>query len=192
MKHFFVIVVLLFVGCAPRSVHDTVLEKVAKEEKLRALLNESIRHFRSNKPESLSYAEAALRVAQELSPKDARVLDGIGSVYLRRGKLDFAKKYFQKAILASPRYDRPYAHLAIVAEAENNLIAAVELLQRAIVMNPLNARARVSLAYFVMRHNSSREAKAYAQQELRKAYQVQPFKDPELKKVLDELSKELN
>lgn len=97
----------------------------------------------------LDRAEAAFLVAHQLDPLDARAIDGLGCVALRRQQYDVAIKHFQRALQLQPDYDRPFAHLALVAHARGHDAAAKALLERALRMNPLNYRTRNNYAVFL-------------------------------------------
>ena len=85
-------------------------------------------------------AQAELEIAAELNNYDPRVLDGLGAVEYRFGRYDRAKLFFQQAIRENPKYDRPYAHLAMVAWVNGDRNASIDLLNKAIEINPLNRR----------------------------------------------------
>ncbi|MCB0359206.1 MAG: tetratricopeptide repeat protein [Bdellovibrionales bacterium] len=163
----FVLLALLISGCGRAVVIELSAEQQAsRESTLRELLETAVLNLRE--PGGLPDAEAALRVARDLAPDDPRVLDGLGSVRFRQGKLDQAEQYFREAILAEPAYDRAYAHLALVAEAQQDLSAARALLSLALRLNPMNFRARNNLALLSLRDGREEEAV----EEFLRAYQT--------------------
>lgn len=143
------------------------------ESKLQELLAKGVFDLEGNSKESVDRAQAAFELAKALSPEDPRVLDGLGSVAFRRGDYLKAKGLFQQAVMADESYDPAYMHIAAVAEHNGDLLAAYQLLQKAIEKNPLNYRAHNNLGVFLLKYNSKEEASVkHAKNELLKASQL--------------------
>jgi tetratricopeptide (TPR) repeat protein len=101
---------------------------------------------------------------------DPRVWDGLGSIEYRRENYELAEKYFKKSIKLNPSYDRPYMHLALIAEKRGDILASYQLLRIAIHKNPMNYKARNNLAVLLSNYsNGSREMQSSAYDEIVKA-----------------------
>ena len=85
----------------------SIEEEAYREQKVRELLEESVRQMERNTPVALDRAQAALELATTIKEKDVRVLDGLGCVSWRRGRPVESKQYFRKAIELDPYYSRP-------------------------------------------------------------------------------------
>ena len=188
--------ILLFavvsVGCGPRAVPLDIQGEVSMEFRLKELLTQGTLLMRRGDQAGLERAYAALEVARELSPFDPRVLDGIGCVEWRKGNPALAEFFFKEALKQNPEYDRAYAHLALIAERNGEVDAALELLQIAVAKNPLNYHSRTNLGALLLEASreegvkgklNSQEAKRIKEMaylELRKAYQSADKEDPVL------------
>jgi len=166
-----IVLVLSLSGCSLPGRESPDIEKSLRlEVSIQKLLVQAVDSLRRGDAHSLEDAESALLVARELDPQDARILDGLGCVALRRGDLSEAKALFQQSISARRDYDRPYAHLAEIAETQGDISAARELLEIAVRLNPLNPQTRTNYALFLREHLRDEAA---AKQEMEKAKQVQ-------------------
>ena len=142
MKLKIVMLVLVGAGCGQRIEPLTVEQQVNREQVVQRLLARGVDGLRGGDTAGIVSAEEAFQLAAEIAPWDCRVLDGLGAVAWSKRQPARAKALFQAAIRADPRYSRPYAHLALVAEAEGDREAALALLRLALEKNPLNYRAR--------------------------------------------------
>jgi Flp pilus assembly protein TadD len=132
-------------GCAvPRLLSPH--EQAQRYRKVEALLTQATLLMRKGSAEELNSAESALHLARELSPQNARVVDGLGCLALRRHDYANAKYQFNKALELDSSYDRPYAHLALIAEQSGRVEEARHLLSKALQLNPLNYRSRNNYA----------------------------------------------
>jgi|GEM_PF-3305824 len=156
-------------GCylPPPNTNPSLEDQVRLEDTLRSALTQATADLRQGDEPGLDRAFAALEVARDLAPNDPRVFDGLGAVEYRRRNSKLAESFFKRAISLNPDYDRPYAHLALIAEDRGDRAAAIELLKLAIKLNPLNFRARNNLAKLLK--DDGADAEAY--KELLKAYQ---------------------
>ncbi len=167
----------LFVACRlPPPL--TPEERAFREQKVRELLKQGNRELRAGDWHSLDRAQASYSTARELFPDDPRVIDGLGCVAWRKGNAQLAEFYFKRAVELSPIYDRPLAHLALVAESRGHHRAAAELLAQALAVNPLNYRARNNYAAVLINTNRTGEPLAEAHRELLKAYALAGPEDP--------------
>lgn len=142
-----IFLVFCIVGCAvpPADSPLTLEQELAREGKLRRLLLKATLEMKNADFHSLGRAEAALELARDLVPNDARVTDGLGCIEWRRGNIEMAEYLFKKAVEFNPEYDRAYAHLALIAESRGDIWAAIELFNIALRKNPLNYMARNNL-----------------------------------------------
>ena len=168
------------VGCGLLApVKNGSDNELKREQFVRSLLEASVESLRQNK---LDEARAQLRLANEVKPKDARILDGLGCLAWRESDYGLATYYFQQAITLRPDYDRAYAHLALIAQAEGNIKAALQLLEKAISLNPQNYRARNNYGVILLEQDSlDKTAKKLGFRELIKAYVSTPKPDAVLK-----------
>jgi len=150
MRHFALLLIIAVmlggVSCS-RVQHPqrTPEQEALIEQELRGLLYKTVLLLRKGDSESLVQAESMLLLAQELRFNDARILDGLGCLAWRRGDMDLASRYFRDSIAKDPNYDRPYVHLASIAESRGDVSTAKELLVMALKINPMNYRARNNL-----------------------------------------------
>lgn len=141
--------VLILFSCS--TVKFSAEEEAFVERKVRMLLLQGNKYLTED--DSLLLAKASYQVARELKPNDARVLDALGAVAWREGKDQVALDFFKAAYAQDYRYDRPLVHLALVAEKRGDILAAKELLLKAIKMNPLNYRAKNNLGALIANYN---------------------------------------
>lgn len=82
-------------------------------------------------------AEAAgeFSKAIELYPKYVEALAQLGDVYGNQGRREEAKKLYQQAIEADPRFLLPYFGLAVLAAREQDWKAVAEFSRRALALN---------------------------------------------------------
>ena len=159
----------LLAGCAPAGRTLSVEEQVVREQRLVSLIAQGTALLRRPGAANLEQARAAFELAGELSPRDARVLDGLGCVAWRRGNFSAARSYFSEAIRADPGYDRALAHMALIAFRDGNFPEADELFRRALILNPLNYRARNNFVVSKLRRGVSAHSQQILLRELRKA-----------------------
>lgn len=174
----FVTMLFILSACAPQRPNLTPDQLAARELKLRELLKQSVVELRLGTPDALDRAQASLEIARELHPKDARVLDGLGCVAWRKGNVNLAESFFKKSLEQDQNYSRPWAHLALVAEARGHYNAANGLLRKAIAVNPMNFMARNNRAAFLLKNSTNPRDHSIAYQELMKAYQLSGSDDP--------------
>lgn len=170
----FLIVVLG--GCSvgrPLTAHELVV----REQQIVKLLRVAVVSLRDGSPEALELARGALEDASGLDANDARVLDGLGCLAWLEGDVSQAEDMFKKAIAYDRSYDRPYAHLALVAEYRGHHLAAGQLYQIATSMNPLNYRSANNYAVFQLSLSDSAEDRFRARQWLMRARANDPVAD---------------
>jgi Tfp pilus assembly protein PilF len=117
-------------------------QRIQRERSFEALLSIAVRLMREGSENSLRRATAALRMAEELHPRSARVYDGLGCIAFREGNLAEARRWFVQAIEVNPFYGRAYAHLALVEERLGRMLHARALFKRALELEPLDYRSR--------------------------------------------------
>jgi len=107
-------------------------------------IRESDKLFQSNSRNDsfkLSQAEAVFSLAKELRQSDPEAIDGIGSVFFRRGDVETARVLFLQCLDLDPEYGRAYVHLAYLEEIEGRHDVSMELLKRALDLNPRDYHA---------------------------------------------------
>lgn len=151
IKHLlFLLLVFQLQACFLQTKKFSMEQEIFVEQKVKQLLAKGNKFVFTK--DGLSQAKASYQVARELKPKDPRVIDGLGAVAWREGNYDLALYYFKRAYELDSNYDRPLVHLALVAEKRGDIIAAKELLLKAIEINPLNYRAKNNLAVLISRY----------------------------------------
>jgi tetratricopeptide (TPR) repeat protein len=92
-------------------------------------------------------AQAATISAQRLQvPKKAQKALEKGDTALKSGKLELARKQYQRAIKIYPRFEEAENDLGIIAMREGNKVEGREAFVRALNTNPHYAPAQVNLA----------------------------------------------
>ena len=95
------------------------------------------------------YAEAAQvysKLSQE-SPKDPAYLNYLGIALLQEGKLDEARKYFDRATKVNRRFSDAYNNLGATYYAEKNYKKAVSQYQRSLSLKPDVASVYTNIGY---------------------------------------------
>lgn len=170
-------------GCVSRR-GLSIYERASRASKVDELLSRAVRLMRQGDAQSLSSAYSALLLAEELSPKDARIADGFGCIAWRQKNWSAAEQHFSDSRKFNPNYDRAYAHLALAAEKRGDLEEAFRLYQTALSLKPLNSRARNNYAAALFDHAPSKVQQEQAVKELRKAVQGSPKVDEVLERNL--------
>lgn len=158
-KLFTLLVPLLLIGCSAQIVPPLNGEQIAmREQKVTLLISKAVNLMRRGDAASFDEAFDALELARDLLPTDPRIVDGLGCVEWRRGNHKLAEHFFKKALEFDPYYDRAYSHLAIVAHENGDKQAALDLLQIAVKMNPLNHRSRNNYAVELLEEGNTYDA----------------------------------
>ncbi len=170
-------VLVSLAGCAVEEKTLSVRVQAERFQRTESLLSEAVLLMRSGE---LSESRACLEMAFELSPRNARVYDGLGALAWRERDYESAERWFKQAVELDPEYSRPYAHLALIAGIRGDEQAAQTLFEMAIERDPLEHRARNNYAAFLLfKHGRDAQARARAQAELLKSLQLTPDKrDP--------------
>ncbi|WP_197356742.1 tetratricopeptide repeat protein [Aureliella helgolandensis] len=95
--------------------------------------------------------------ALEKQPKNEAALLATARLYARQGQLDQSNEFFQKAIALKPQASL-YNELAIVQQQQNKAAEAQLTVQKAIELEPSNARYRDTLAGMMVSTGRSDEA----------------------------------
>jgi Flp pilus assembly protein TadD len=170
------VLTVLAAGCAglrPISPY----EQAQRCRKVETLLTQATLLMRKGSAEELNSAESALHLARDLSPHNARVIDGLGCIALRRHDYAAAKNQFDEAIELDSNYDRPYAHLAQIAEHGGRVGEAKQLLLKALQLNPLNYRSRNNYAVLLAELAGNETEAKEAYEEMLKAAHSGPPKE---------------
>lgn len=103
-----------------------------KEQKLQELLKEGKQYLQTNFFES---AEEAFIAALKIDPKSAAAYEGLGAAYLNRGQRNEARETLEFLSQLEPNNDAVLVQLAEIAEADGRVETAIDLYQRATVIN---------------------------------------------------------
>jgi cytochrome c-type biogenesis protein CcmH/NrfG len=90
-----------------------------------------------------SYAEFRL----QRNPKDARARTELGFLQWTSGQAKQAMESFQTAIQDDPRFDQPHYYMGVIYRLRKDLRSATVEFEKAIELNPNNARAFGNLAF---------------------------------------------
>jgi protein O-mannosyl-transferase len=96
-------------------------------------------------------AESCFRLALELAPLRADVLDDLGGYLQRRGKLAEALALFERSIQIDPTFALGYNHLGLTLALQGQLTEAEQRFETALSLHPYYADARMNLAS-LLRH----------------------------------------
>jgi tetratricopeptide (TPR) repeat protein len=87
--------------------------------------------------EKWASAQKNFEKALEIDPDYAAALSSLGEVLKRQSKPEDARAAWEKAVVADPKYIKPYIQLTMLDLAEKKTEAAIEIAGRAVAMNPL-------------------------------------------------------
>ena len=127
----------------------SVEQQLARQQRVDALLWQGVLLLRKNTSESVRLAESSFSSVVEILPSDPRGYDGLACVKLRFGENEVARDYFREALQKDASYEPAYVHLAFLDEMEGDFSSAAENYQKALLINPLNHRARFNYAIFL-------------------------------------------
>lgn len=147
----------------------SISERMMLQERVELLLTEATIQMRKGTDDALDEAEGALKLAWEIFPSEAKILDGLGCVAWRRRQFSLAESFFKDAVELNPSYSRAYAHLAFAAERRGDGKTAKEQYEKAISLNPLDSQTRNNYAVFLASKGGSEGAKRRSYGELLKA-----------------------
>ena len=78
--------------------------------------------YKEDEPTAMKYFDRAL----EINPKDAIAMNNIGANLVQQGHRDKAEEYFKKALEVDPEYPNTHYALAMVANMDENHLAAFQ------------------------------------------------------------------
>jgi Flp pilus assembly protein TadD len=96
--------------------------------------------------EDFTQAEPEFAIAVRLQPRNVTALNGLGSIYLRRGDRAAAMKNFQLCIDIAPDFDRPYLNMASLLLNDGRQHEAHDLLAGYLRRHPDNQEVNDVLA----------------------------------------------
>lgn len=100
---------------------------------------------------NLDEAEKMIKMALELKPKAAHIIDSLGWVYFRQGKNDLAIKYLTEALEGLPDDPTIAEHLGDALEKDGRLNEAIEIYRRALKSNPDKSGLKKKIADLLQR-----------------------------------------
>jgi tetratricopeptide (TPR) repeat protein len=83
----------------------------------------------------LQQAERSIRRALYLNPGEGYIIDSLGWLYFRQGRLLDAQRVLRMAVRLAPREAEVLGHLAEVTAARKDLVGALQLLRRALPLS---------------------------------------------------------
>ena len=136
-------ILFLFPGCNPQLVKSSVPETSAAVAKITVArqyeLNEQ--GIRFGKGFQIEQAIKAYREAIELDPKHAEAYNGLGYLYLHKGKPLRAEENFKKAISKNRRYPEAWINLGVVYYQKEEYAKAIKKFEKAISYAPGSSEA---------------------------------------------------
>jgi tetratricopeptide (TPR) repeat protein len=94
------------------------------------------------RPREKERAAQALQKAIDLGSKSAEVRTQLARLLLQKGEVTASMELYQQSILMEPYYTPPYLELARIFSTLNDRKSALELLDRALKIDPGNDAAR--------------------------------------------------
>jgi tetratricopeptide (TPR) repeat protein len=98
--------------------------------------------FSVARPREKERAAQALQKAIDLGSKSAEVRTQLARLLLQKGEVTASMELYQQSILMEPYYTPPYLELARIFSTLNDRKSALELLDRALKIDPGNDAAR--------------------------------------------------
>jgi len=111
-----------------------------------------------------------LEKAVVAAPKNAFVLEGLGSAYGAQGQFDLAIETLEKAIALNPKSSGAYTNLGVAFLKKRDASKAEQALKKAVEVNELDPMAWFNLGSFYAERGRTREAKPA----LEKAIELMP------------------
>ena len=133
-------------------------------------------------------AEATLKAALNIRPKDAYCLAVLGVVNCKQGKYDDAIDVLKRSIAIQPANHEAYNFLGVTYLQKGDLEAAQEALLKAVELNSDQGEAHYNLAVLFTRQQPP--SLALARRHYKKAIVLGVEKDPDLEKKLNALEKD--
>jgi tetratricopeptide (TPR) repeat protein len=95
-------------------------------------------------PEAVGHFQKAI----ELYPQYDMAYNGLGATLIEMHNIDGARNAFKRSIEVNDKFAAGYRNLARISASEKDYITAVDLLQRSLALEPLNAEALSRLCQF--------------------------------------------
>lgn len=166
------------IGC---TLNEPVVPKATREDYVN-LIGKGVVYLRdydtklfinaTADPHLLQKAEAVFSLAGDLRSMDPEAVDGLGSIQVRRGKLDIAKGFFLESLSRDSNYSRAYVHLAYIEEKLGNIAVSKELLGRAQLLSPADTHTLNNLGGIVYDSSLTEEDKDVGRRMLMQAIEL--------------------
>ncbi|MDF1580129.1 MAG: tetratricopeptide repeat protein [Desulfuromonadales bacterium] len=124
--------------------------------------------------EAYPAALEAAEIVDQLDPDNLETLWQLGTLAFRTGHYQDAVRYFERLVILSPEIEKPYIHLALAYDKQENFSAAEATLRRLLKLNPATLTGRMVLARILLKENSP----AAAEKVLREILTDQPDYEP--------------
>ncbi|XP_049849576.1 uncharacterized protein LOC126319916 [Schistocerca gregaria] len=105
-------------------------------------------------------ATESFREALRLDQRHYNAWYGLGTIYLRQGKLEHAAYHFYRAILINSQSSVLYCYAGLVQYILGNLIDSLKFLRQAVFLSPDNTTASYYLAHSLLASNNPGEAES--------------------------------
>ncbi len=169
----------LITNIAPQAARQTApAENGAPKQGLDAMAEAM-----QNDPEQA--AMIALMQKMQANPNDPDALLDLSDLFIRRGDLERAESFINRAAVAAPSDARPPFYLGVLKERQGKYAEAADSLERSLSMQD-NPSARFSLAVLRIYHLND---KAAGKTQLETALQSPGLTDDLKKLIEEELSK---
>lgn len=119
---------------------------------------------------AISRADHEIRVAAELDPNDAAILDSLGYLLMKEGDLPHAEEAFQHALQVRPKLVSSLKGLGDVLRRRHDLDGAIAEYRQALAVSPNDADAHYDLSVALKEKGDNADAAA----ELKAAQKLEP------------------
>jgi Tfp pilus assembly protein PilF len=131
-----------------------------------------LREYDKGDYDALLRASAVFQIASQIDPDAVSVIDGLGCVALREGRIDSADSFFSKAIILDPSYARAWVHMAYVAELRGRYEISEEYLRKALLLDPFEVHGLNNLAAVLHDQSSAGDSRDEVQSLLYRAKEL--------------------
>jgi len=152
-----------------KTATDIAPKNAATWEFLAGMYNNA----RAVAPEAGGWAINSLEKAAALEPNNPNHYLGLGNAKLLEKRYSEAKKDYEKAISLKPDFLIGYLRLALVQEAQNNIIGSVEIMEKGLVYGRNNAEYVFQLGRYYFNRNKKDDA-ALAELAFKRALSLNP------------------
>lgn len=142
-------ILIIFSACFSNQKPQAVNKQNPSEYVTKGVIY--LREYDRGNKEALKKAAAAFEIASQINQDLPEVLDGLGCVALREGKIDSSEGFFNRVTLLYPNYSRAWVNKAHIAELRGDLDNAELYLREALRINDFDVHALNNLSVILIR-----------------------------------------